>query len=72
MLPLNGIRLRFDGPELRLRLIEVTDFTKNHITFKDRDLLKPAGATAPESPGQGESPLGPTFRHIYHRLLGPT
>lgn len=74
MLPHNGIRLRFDGPEQRLRLIEVVDFTKNHITFKDRDLLKPAanGISAPASPIPGESSLGPTFRHIYHRLLGPT
>ncbi|ODA79353.1 hypothetical protein RJ55_04946 [Drechmeria coniospora] len=72
-LPYNGIRLRFDGPEQRLRLIEVTDFTKNHVTFKDRDLLKPpSGTSAPGSPGPGESSLGPTFRHIYHRLLGPT
>ena len=76
-LPQNGIRLRFDGPEQRLRLVEVTDFTKNHITFKDRDLVRPAdaaaAATAPSSPALGgESTAGPTFRHIYHRLLGPT
>lgn len=74
-LPHNGVRLRFDGPEQRLRLIEVVDFTKNHITFKDRDLLKPAtnGTSAPGSPiPGGDSTAGPTFRHIYHRLLGPT
>ncbi|KAH7001514.1 hypothetical protein EDB80DRAFT_580724 [Ilyonectria destructans] len=72
-LPTNGVRLRFDGPEQRLRLIEVTDFTKNHITFKDRDLVKPVnGASAPASPVPGDSTSGPTFRHIYHRLLGPT
>ncbi|KAK5992683.1 hypothetical protein PT974_06098 [Cladobotryum mycophilum] len=68
-LPQNGVRLRFDGPEQRLRLIEVTDFTKSHITFKDRDLVRPATAG---SPVPGESSSGPTFRHIYHRLLGPT
>ncbi|OAA46956.1 UPF0183 domain-containing protein [Metarhizium rileyi] len=74
VLPQNGIRLRFDGPEQRLRLIEVVDFTKSHITFKDRDLLKHTtnGSSAPASPVRGESMLGPTFRHIYHRLLGPT
>lgn len=72
-LPQNGIRLRFDGPEQRLRLIEVTDFTKNHITFKDRDLVRPVnGTSAPGSPMPGESSSGPTFRHVYHRLLGPT
>lgn len=77
MLPNNGIRLRFDGPEQRLRLIEIIDFTKNHITFKDRHLMKPPavannGVVPPSSPVPGESSLGPTFRHIYHRLLGPT
>ncbi|KAH7320018.1 hypothetical protein B0I35DRAFT_226342 [Stachybotrys elegans] len=73
VLPENGIRLRFDGREQRLRLIEVVDFTKNHVTFKDRDLLKPAnGVSAPSSPVPGESSTGPTFRHIYHRVLGPT
>ena len=72
-LPANGIRLRFDAPEQRLRLIEVTDFTKNHIIYKDRDLVKPVnGASAPASPVPGESTAGPTFKHIYHRLLGPT
>ncbi|KAF5252947.1 hypothetical protein FANTH_2034 [Fusarium anthophilum] len=70
-LPANGIRLRFDGPEQRLRLIEVTDFTKNHITFKERDLVKPSAGT-PGSPSPGDSNSGPTFRHIYHKLLGPT
>lgn len=72
VLPHNGIRLRFDGSEQRLRLIEVTDFTKNHITFKDRDLLKPAanGVTATGTPSS--TALGPSFRHIYHRVLGPT
>jgi hypothetical protein len=73
-LPANGIRLRFDGPEQRLRLVEIIDFTKNHVTFKDRDLVKPANSTQgpPSSPTPGESTSGPTFRHIYHRLLGPT
>lgn len=72
-LPQNGIRLRFDGPEQRLRLVEVIDFSKSHITFKDRDLVRPAnGASANEAPVPGESSAGPSFRHIYHRLLGPT
>lgn len=74
-LPENGIRLRFDGPEQRLRLVEVLDFTKNHITFKEKDLVRTANSTAtPGSPNPNEasSASGPTFRHIYHRLLGPT
>lgn len=70
-LPANGFRLRFDGPEQRLRLIEILDFTKNHIFFKeqnkDRDLVKP-GASETSSASAG----GPTFRHIYSRFLGPT
>lgn len=70
ILPANGIRLRFDGPEQRLRLIEVTDFTKNHITFKDqnteRDLVKPAAGPSADSSNE------PTFKHIYQRFLGPT
>lgn len=69
-LPANGLRLRFDGPDQRLRLIEALDFTKNHIFFreqnKDRDLVKPSSADAPAPIG------GPTFRHIYSRFLGPT
>ncbi len=72
----NGIRLRFDGPEQRLRLIEVLDFTKNHIVFKeqnkDRDLVRPASQTSGPASQQGEPSLGPTFRHIYTRFLGPT
>lgn len=75
-LPANGIRLKFDGPEQRLRLIEVLDFTKNHVVLKpsnekERDLVRPPNTNA--GSGQpAESPKGPTFRHIYHRFLGPT
>ena len=51
----------------------MTDFTKNHITFKDRDLVRPSkDASTPASPNPSESSTGPTFRHVYHRLLGPT
>ncbi|KAG7131327.1 UPF0183 protein like [Verticillium longisporum] len=51
-LPANGLRLRFDGPEQRLRLIEIIDFTKNHITFKDRDLCRTHVSTYfPPAPG---------------------
>ncbi|KAK1752576.1 hypothetical protein QBC47DRAFT_388891 [Echria macrotheca] len=73
-LPANGIRLRFDGPEQRLRLIEVIDFTKNHIFLKpandkERDLVRPPSNT---QSGQQDLAAGPTFRHIYQRFLGPT
>lgn len=55
-------------------MIEVVDFTRNHITFKDRDLVRPPNSSSaePGSPIPGESSSGPTFRHIYQRLLGPT
>ncbi|OIW23970.1 hypothetical protein CONLIGDRAFT_120213 [Coniochaeta ligniaria NRRL 30616] len=75
-LPVNGIRLQFDGPEQRLRLVEVLDFTKNHITFKpgpnekERDLIRPN--TTNDGKSSSELSPGPTFRHIYHRFLGPT
>ncbi|KAL5893210.1 hypothetical protein ACKVWC_004153 [Pyricularia oryzae] len=66
-LPSNGVRLRFDGPEQRLRLVEVVDFTKIHITFKEanneRDLMRPAAEP---------TATGPAFKHIYNRFLGPT
>lgn len=70
-LPANGLRLRFDGAEQRLRLIEVIDFTRNHITFNDRDVLRPATDGAPTGDASGSQP-GPSFKHIYHKLMGPT
>ncbi|GAB1309989.1 Upf0183 domain containing protein (Fragment) [Madurella fahalii] len=75
-LPANGIRLQFDGPEQRLRLIEVVDFTKNHIFLKpadgkERDLVRPTSTTQGASSTTDGAP-GPTFRHIYQRFLGPT
>ncbi|KAH8586768.1 hypothetical protein B0O99DRAFT_585431 [Bisporella sp. PMI_857] len=69
-LPTNGVRLRFDGPEQRLRLIEVLDFTKNKIQYKDREVFRPA--TSPASSGPTESLSGPSFKHIYKNLIGPT
>ncbi|KKF92534.1 hypothetical protein CFO_g5116 [Ceratocystis platani] len=72
-LPANGIRLRFDGSEQRLRLIEVLDFTKNHITYNNVDLAKPpATQNGSSSPAAGEPFGGPSFRHIYNKFLGPT
>lgn len=39
-LPQNGIRLRFDGPDQRLRLIEVMDFGKTKLAYKGSELVK--------------------------------
>ncbi|KAL8686426.1 MAG: hypothetical protein Q9218_007114 [Villophora microphyllina] len=72
-LPANGFRLRFDGPDQRLRLIEVLDFGKTQLTYKNIDLVKlseepaTASANAPHASQQG-----PAFRHVYNRLMGPT
>lgn len=62
----NGLRLRFDGPEQRLRLIEVVDFTKSLLTYKGNDILK---AGSPDAPQES---FGPKFKHVYHRLFGPS
>jgi len=68
VLPDNGIRLQFDGPDQRLRLIEVLDFTKAKLVYKDVEVYKPPDGYNGMSPG----PSGPRFRHIYDKLLGPT
>lgn len=70
-LPLNGFRLRFDGPEQRLRLIEILDFRKTQLTYKNVDFVKlsecqPAVADRPRSQASG-----PAFRHVYN-MMGPT
>lgn len=68
-LPPNGIRLRFDGPDQRLRLIEVLDFSKTQMTYKNIDLVKMSETTGPEVTPSSLS--GPAFRHVYNRLMGP-
>lgn len=66
-LPDNGFRLRFDGLDQRLRLVEVLDFTRTPLTYKDHDIVKlPAAATS------DASSKGPTFRQVYSRLFGPS
>ncbi|KAI1004420.1 hypothetical protein K3495_g3792 [Podosphaera aphanis] len=70
-LPANGIRLRFDGSQQRLRLIEVLDFTKCHLSYKDRDILRPITSNQSGST-MSETQFGPSFRHIYNRVFGPT
>lgn len=73
-LPANGIRLRFDGPEQRLRLVEILDFTKNRITYQDRDIAKASTAqgTSGSDRAGGETASGPAFKNVYNRLFGPT
>lgn len=69
----NGIRLRFDGPDQRLRLIEVLDFGKSLLTYKSVDLVKPPDDKEADSPvGTASRVSGPAFRQVYHKLFGPT
>ena len=72
-LPVNGFRLRFDGPDQRLRLIEVHDFTKTQISYKNLDLVKLNEASLSSTVCSNPAGLtGPIFRHVYNRLMGPT
>ncbi|KAI9877560.1 MAG: hypothetical protein M1830_003571 [Pleopsidium flavum] len=68
----NGFRLRFDGPDQRLRLIEILDFTKTQLSYKNNDITR--AATIPSSQWVASTPkgaTGPSFRHVYNRLFGP-
>ncbi|OAL05782.1 hypothetical protein IQ06DRAFT_373166 [Phaeosphaeriaceae sp. SRC1lsM3a] len=68
ILPDNGLRLQFDGPDQRLRLIEVLDFAKARLVYKDIEVYKPAEGHNVLATGSS----GPRFRHVYDKLLGPT
>jgi hypothetical protein len=68
VLPDNGLRLQFDGPDQRLRLIEVLDFSKAKLVYKDVEVYRPVDSQG----GISSGPSGPKFRHIYDKLLGPT
>ena len=68
-LPPNGIRLRFDGPDQRLRLIEILNFTKTQFIYKNTDLVKLPERTGSETTQSSSN--GPAFRHVYNRLMGP-
>ncbi|KAF8453151.1 hypothetical protein BGX38DRAFT_1179483 [Terfezia claveryi] len=57
-LDMNGLRLRFDGADQRLRLIEVTSFHKARLSYNGAELVR-----------GGQSPA---FRFIYNKLFGPT
>lgn len=67
-LPDNGVRLRFDAPDQRLRLIEVLDFHRSNFTYKDNDLI-PNLETAIHGPDRARSSLA--YRRIY-QLFGPS
>ncbi|KAL8724841.1 MAG: hypothetical protein Q9166_007721 [cf. Caloplaca sp. 2 TL-2023] len=72
-LPANGFRLRFDGPDQRLRLIEILDFGKTQLSYKNIDLIKLPEEKATTTPNVGQpSQHGPVFRYVYNRLMGPT
>ncbi|KIW50884.1 hypothetical protein PV05_09663 [Exophiala xenobiotica] len=71
-LPYNGLRLRFDGPDQRLRLIEVLDFSMTALVYKNTDLVRRTKTSDGSNQDEASIPLGPTFRHIYSRLFGPT
>jgi Uncharacterised protein family (UPF0183) len=71
-LPANGIRLRFDGPDQRLRLIEVLDFSKSTLTYDNIELVRRSKSSNDGSMDQQASAQGPPFRHIYNRLFGPS
>jgi hypothetical protein len=70
-LPYNGLRLRFDGPDQRLRLIEAVDFSLSSFNYKNTDLVRRAKGSE-EANQDPPNASGPTFRHIYSRLFGPT
>ena len=70
-LPANGLRLAFDGPGQRLRLIEVLDFSKIRLSYKSQDVVKLPDRSSSYSSSNEVTP-GPTFRHIYHKLFGLT
>ncbi|KAL1582566.1 hypothetical protein WHR41_08713 [Cladosporium halotolerans] len=56
-LPHNGLRLRFDGADQRLRLIEVTDLKKSTLVYKGMELVRSQEITS--------SAAGPAFKRVY-------
>ena len=53
----NGLRLRFDGADQRLRLIEVTDLKKSMLVHKGSELVRSQEITS--------STAGPAFKRVY-------
>lgn len=67
-LPTTGLRLRFDGPDQRLRLIEIVDFSRTTFSYKSTDLVRRTNT----SESVIETVPGPSFKHLYNRLFGPS
>ena len=68
----SGIRLRFDGPDQRLRLIEVLDFSKASLTYKGIELIRRSKTLSDGPLEQDQKHSGPAFRHVYNKLFGPS
>lgn len=65
----NGLRLRFDGSDQRLRLIEIVDFSHSIFTYKRTELVRHSTSNGVLQAGVVQ---GPSFRHLYNRLFGPS
>lgn len=66
-LPDTGLRLRFDGPDQRLRLIEIVDFSKSTFIYKSTELVRRNSSDSVVEPVPG-----PSFKHLYNRMFGPS
>jgi isoleucyl-tRNA synthetase len=53
-------------------LIEVLDFSKSRLSYKNIEVVKPPSTGAATAALQTSAPSGPSFRHVYNRLFGPT
>lgn len=67
-LPENGLRLRFNGPDQRLRLIEILSFDQSKFAFKGKDLAVQHDAASARLRTPQPSL---TYRRIYD-LFGPS
>lgn len=56
-LPENGMRLRFDGADQRLRLVEVLNFNKINVMYKGSELVK--------AKEDSTTLTGPPFKRVY-------
>jgi len=65
--------LRFDGPEQRLRLIEVLDFSKTRFSYKGHEVgfASAQQELAAQNPNWVPVKTGPGFTQVY-KIFGPT